>query len=361
MTHHGHEKHHRFSSLTRYARMLGFGDIHYKVDPKSGLEAIIAIHNTNLGPAIGGCRLYSYATHGQALKDVLRLAYGMTLKAAVVDLPHGGAKSVIIKPRMVKDREALFTSFGDFVEQMGGRYISAMDVGTTTDDMNTIATRTSHVIGTTTGSVVQGDPSPFTARGLFHGMEAAIKVKLNRKEFAGLTVAIQGGGKVGHGLAKHLHEAGAKIVIADVSKETLETFRDEFNAKIVSLDEIYDVDCDIFSPCAMGGTLNLDTINRLKAKIVAGCANNQLAHRKFDKLLAERGILYAPDFVVNAGGLIQAASMHDYADVNIAIKLVETLYDRTMEIFERAEKENALPYEVAEKIAIEKVRAAGKK
>lgn len=355
------EKAHPYSALSRYARMLGFGDIHHKIDRHSGLEAIIAVHNTNLGPAIGGCRYYEYTSHGLALKDVLRLAYGMTLKAAIVDLPHGGAKSVVIKPKQLKDREALFRSFGNFVEEMDGRYIAAMDVGTTTDDMNAIAERTSHVIGTTTGTVVQGDPSPFTARGLFRGMQAAIEVKLKRKDFEGLSVAIQGGGKVGYGLGKQLHAAGAKIYITDTRAETIIQFQNEFNATAVIPEEIYDVDCDIFSPCALGGTLNFDTINRIKAKIIAGCANNQLAHHKYGELLNARGILYAPDFVVNAGGLIQAATMHDYADVEIAKKKVEKLYELTLEILQRAQRETLLPFVVAEKMALEKVRNAQKK
>ncbi len=358
MASHKTESRHHFSALSRYARMLGYGEIHYKVDANTGLESIIAIHNTNLGPAIGGCRFYSYASHGQALKDVLRLAYGMTLKAAIVDLPHGGAKAVILKPKKPFNRAELFRSFGDFVEQMNGKYITAMDVGTQTDDMNIIAERTPHVIGTTTGSIVQGDPSPFTAAGVYHGMQAAIKVKFGHENFDGLTVAIQGGGKVGFSLATHLHAAGAKIIVADIKPEVCERFRDVFKAQVCDNDQIYDLECDIFAPCALGGSLNFDTIHRLNTKIVAGCANNQLAHHQVGKLLHERNILYCPDFVINAGGLIHAASMHDYADVTIAEHKIKKLYDRTLEILERATRENKLPYQVAETMAIEKIRNA---
>lgn len=345
-----------YSALKRYARMLGFGDIHYKLDNETGLEAIVAIHSTYRGPAIGGCRFHTYDTHGHALLDAIRLAFGMSLKNAVVDLPHGGAKSVIIKPRVVKDREALFRSFGDFVEQLNGRYITAMDVGTRTEDMNTIAQRTSHVIGTTTGKVVQGDPSPFTATGVWRGIQAAVQFKLGRDNVDGLHVALQGGGKVGYHLAKYLHQGGAKITVCDTRPETLDLFQQEFNANVVDLEAIYDVPCDIFSPCALGGTLNLNTINRLSANIIAGCANNQLAHVKYGELLHQKKVLYCPDFLINAGGVIQAASMHDYQDINIANKLVDKLYDRVMDVLVRAQSENKSTHVIAEKIAYERLK-----
>lgn len=347
--------HHRHGALMRYARMLGFGDIHTKIDPSTGLHAIIAIHNTQRGPAIGGCRLYDYRSAGLALKDALRLSYMMTLKAAASDLPHGGAKAVILKPLFIKDRDAIFRGFGDFVHEMNGRYITAMDVGTTTHDMDIIAERTPHVIGAAGIDSIQGDPSPYTANGVIRGIQAAVCFKLKRDSLEGIRVAVQGAGKVSYYLCEHLHEQGAKITVTDVKLEATQRFVDEFNAKVVTPEEIYDVDCDIFAPCAIGGTINRDTLNRLKATIIAGAANNQLAHRKYGVTAQKKGILYAPDFVINAGGLIQSAATHDYHDVSIANKLINQLYDRMITLFERAEKTNQPTTEIAELIAIEKL------
>lgn len=348
---------HTHEALMRYARILGFGDIHTKMDPTTGLRAIIAIHNTQLGPAIGGCRLYHYKSQGLALKDALRLSYMMTLKAAASDLPHGGAKAVIIKPPVIKDRDAIFRSFGDFVHEMNGRYITAMDIGTTTHDMDMIAERTPHVIGAAGTDEAQSDPSPFTGIGIMRGIQAAVKFKLGRDDIEGLRVAVQGGGKVAYYMCQLLHQQGAKITLCDAKPEATQRFVDEFNAYIVAPEEIYDVDCDIFSPCAIGGTINLNTLNRLTAKIIAGCANNQLAHRKYGEIAHERGILYAPDFVINAGGVIQAASIHDYHDIEIAKKLTEQIYDRMLTLFERAEQANKPTTDIAELIAIEKLNA----
>ncbi len=350
--------HHSYEALMRYARLLGFGDIHTKIDPATGLRSIIAIHSTKLGPAIGGCRFYRYKSNGLAMKDVLRLSYMMTLKAAASDLPHGGAKAVIIDHPGIKDRQALLRSFGDFIHDMNGRYITAMDIGTSTQDMDTIAERTPHVIGAAGMDKFQGDPSPFTSTGIWKGVLAAVKFKLKRENVDGLRIAIQGGGKVAYYLAQHLHQNGATITMCDPNQKAREKFADEFKAKIVELNDIYDVDCDIFSPCAVGGTINLDTLNRIKAKIIAGAANNQLAHRKYGELAHKRGILYAPDFVINSGGLIQAASIHDFHDVNIANKKVDKIYGRMLALFERSAKTNLPTMEVAEQIAKEKLMQA---
>lgn len=344
---------HRHGALMRYARALGFGDIHTKIDAKTGLSAIIAIHSTDLGPAIGGCRLHSYRSSGQAMKDVLRLSYMMTLKAAVSGLPHGGAKSVILKPAVIKDRPALFRAFGDFVHEMNGRYISAMDVGTTTQDMEYIAERTPHVIGTSS----QGDPSPFTAQGVFRSIQAAVKFKFNRDDLEGLHVALQGAGKVASTLAKQLHQHGAKITVCDIQDSAAQMLAEECSGDVVDCGAIYDVDCDIFAPCALGGTINLDSIQRITASIIAGAANNQLAHKKYGQMLHEKGVLYAPDFVVNAGGLIQAASLHDYQDITKANRLIDRLYDNMLALFERAAKLNQPTTETAELIARERLLA----
>ena len=349
------DRYHSHESLMRYAQMLGVADIHIKNDFKVGLQSIIAIHSTKRGPAIGGCRFFEYSSMGLALKDVMRLSYMMTLKAAVSNLPHGGAKAVILKPRVITDRKALFHSFGDFVHDMNGRYITAMDIGTTTKDMDIIADRTPHVIGAAGTDKLQSDPSPFTSSGVFQGIKAAVKFKWNRDDVEGLHIAIQGAGKTAYYLAQLLHQHGATISICDLKSKVTETFIEKFGATVVGYENIYDVQCDVFSPCAIGGIINLNTLNRIKAPIIAGPANNQLAHRKYGAIAQQRGFLYAPDYVINSGGLIQAASIHDYHNVDIAERLIEKLYDRLLELFERAAKENKPTTEVADLIAKEKL------
>ena len=349
---------HSHESLMRYAQMLGVSDIHIKNDSKIGLRAIIAIHSTKRGPAIGGCRFFEYSSMGLALKDVMRLSYMMTLKAAVSDLPHGGAKAVILKSRVISDRKTLFHSFGDFVHDMNGRYITAMDIGTNTKDMDIISDRTPHVIGAAGTDTLQSDPSPFTSNGVFQGIKAAVKFKWGRDNVEGLHIAIQGAGKTAYYLAKLLHQHGATISICDPKSEATEIFIEEFEATVVRYEDIYDVQCDIFSPCAIGGIINLNTLNRIKAPIIAGSANNQLAHRKYGAIAQQRGFLYAPDYVINSGGLIQAASVHDHHNIDIAKRLIKKLYARLLELFERAAKENKPTTEIADLIAKEKLTAA---
>ena len=339
----------------RYARILGFGEIHIKLDPNTGLHAIIAIHSTKRGPAIGGCRFYHYRSAGLAIKDDIRLAYMMTLKAASSDLPQGGPKSVILQPPVIQDRDALFREFGDFIHEMNGRYITALDVGTTTHDMDIIAERTPHVIGAAGTDKIQSDPSPYTADGIIRGIQAAVLFKMKRNTLEGIRVAVQGAGKVAYYLCQHLHQQGAQITVTDVKLDATQPFVEEFNARVVAPEAIYDVDCDIFSPCAIGGTINLDTLRRIKARIIAGSANNQLAHHEYGVVAQKKGILYAPDFVINAGGLIQAAAIHDYHDISIANQLISQLYDRMLRLFERAAQTNQPTHEIAELIAIEKL------
>ena len=349
--------HYTHKGLIRYARMLGFGDIHTRIDSNTGLHAIIAIHSTKRGPAIGGCRFYSYPSIDLALKDAIRLSHMMTLKAAFADLPHGGAKAVILNPSTIKNRKMLFRSFGDFVHDMNGRYITAMDIGTTTQDMDIIAECTPHVIGAAGTDELQSDPSPFTSRGIFLGMKAAVKFKLNCDTVEGLHVAIQGGGKTAYNLARLLHQAGATISMCDTKLEVAQQFADEFQARVVAPETIYDVPCDVFSPCAIGGVINLNTLNRLQTSIIAGSANNQLAHQKYGIIAHQRGFLYAPDYVINAGGLIQAASVHDYHDIDIANRLIDNLYNRLLELFDRSVKENIPTTKVADLMAKEKLAA----
>lgn len=339
----------------RYAKLLGYGDVHVKRDTATGLHSIIAIHNTNRGPALGGTRCYAYETAGQALKDVLQLGYMMTLKAAISDLPHGGGKSVIIKPPQINDRDALFRSFGDFVHEQNGRYIAAIDVGTQTHDMDIVATRTPYVIGAADMHEGHSDPATHTALGVLRGIQASAQFKLNKANLNGLHIVIQGAGHVGYTLAKLLAEQDCQISISDPDTVAVQRCVTEFAATAVACDVIYDVDCDIFSPCALGGILNLKTINRLHCSIIAGSANNQLAHRKYAHLLDEKNILYAPDFLINSGGLINAALVYDSADEILATQHIMRLYETTLQIYERAAREHLPTTRVAEQIALEKI------
>ena len=275
---------------------------------KAGLKAIIAVHNTNLGPAIGGCRLFPYASYDDALFDVLRLSRGMSHKNAVAGLPHGGGKGVIIADPSMKT-EAMFEAFGEAVNNLGGDYITAEDVNTDCDDALIMMRKTKHICGLPMNS---GDPSPFTARGVWQGIRATAKVALGRDDLEGLTIAVQGLGKVGYDLCRHLHNSGAKLIIANRSNKAMaEKAVEEFGAKIVGTDEIYAQECDIFSPNAMGAILNPTTIPQLKCKAVAGGANNQILDDASGEALKARGIFYAPDFVINGGGVINAAAEVD--------------------------------------------------
>lgn len=342
-------------SLFRYAELLNYGDVHVKFDPKTGLRAIVAIHNLKLGPAIGGCRFVHYPSVNDAIEDALRLGYMMSYKAAISNLPHGGAKAVIIKPKIVKDRKKFLHAFGDFVEELGGKYITAMDSGTSEADMDIIAERTQYVT-CTSASGAGGDPSPTTALGVLRGIEAAVKFKLNRDTLEDIHVSLQGVGHVGYYLAKDLHERGARLTVCDVNPLAVERCVEEFGASVCGVNEVYDIKADVFAPCALGKILNLDTIKRLQVKIIAGCANNQLAHHKHGKFLQDHGILYAPDFVINAGGLIYVSAIYDHADPERGIQEVRDIYQTVMPIFERSEHENISTNQIAEKMAADKLR-----
>jgi len=346
--------HTALDGLFRYADFLNFGQVHIKFDHKTGLKAIIAVHHLKRGPAIGGCRLIHYSTTDAALEDALRLGYMMSFKAAISNLKHGGAKAVLIKPKVIKDRKAYLEAFADFVHELDGRYITAVDSGTSPEDMDIIQKRTPYVT-CTTSSGVGGDPSPQTAFGVRRGIEAAVRFKLDRENLEGIHVAIQGAGHVGYYLAKELYECGARLTMCDVNQKSLQRCVDEFGAVICPPDAIYDVKADVFAPCALGAVLNLHTIKRLRMPIVAGSANNQLAHQHHGVLLHERGILYAPDFLINAGGLIYVAAAYDHANIELAKKQVGNIYDSVMDIFVRAQNENAATNEIAERIALERL------
>lgn len=343
-----------YDSLMRYADYLGYGEIHTKIDGETGLKAIVAIHNLNRGPAIGGCRMISYQTTDRAVEDVLRLGHMMSYKAAINNLPHGGAKSVIIKPKVVKDRKALFEKFGEFINDLGGRYVTAVDSGTNTEDMDIIATKTNFVTcHSASGS--DSDPSPLTALGVRRAIEAAAKFKLGRENIEGLHVAIQGAGQVGYYLAKELYDLGAKITVTDINKTAIERCVNEFKADVCHPDEIYDIEADVFAPCALGATLNKKTIERLKTPIVAGSANNQLAHHHYGAQLFDKGILYAPDFLINAGGLIHVSVMYGHGNFDESNKQIRDIYNTVYDIFERSEKEQRATNEIAENIARERL------
>ena len=345
-----------YNALTRYAKMLGFGEIHTKIDNKTGLHAIIAVHNTKLGPALGGCRFYSYKAPELALKDALRLAYGMTLKAAACRLPQGGAKAVILKPKNLTDRAAIFRSFGDFVNELSGRYITAVDVGSTVEDMTTIYERTPFVSGAKGPGRVDEDPSHSTARGIFRAIQAAVKFKFKKNDLSNIHVVVQGVGHAGYHLVKDLANAGAKVTISDINQNAVKKCVDEFGVATVAPDQVETIPCDIFAPCAMGGTITQDFIHHTHAKIIAGSANNQLAHHGNALTMQTRGVLYLPDFLINSGGLINASMTYIYQDLKIAYEKVDKIYDVTMTMLERAEKSGKTPAMIAEEMAFERLR-----
>ncbi len=282
----------------------------YCHDKHSGLKAIIAIHNTVLGPALGGCRMWHYASEEEAVTDVLRLSRGMTYKAAVAGLNLGGGKAVIIGDPKTMKSEALFRAFGRFVQSLSGRYITAEDVGTTVHEMISVHQETDHVTGLPPSLGGLGDPSPVTALGVFHGMRAALLKTFANDSFKGRKIVMQGVGQVGLHLIEHLAEAGAEIIVADIDENRLKKAKALCSAiQFVSIHEVYDVPCDIFAPCALGGSINPKTIERLRCAIVAGCANNVLLSEEEDcAALIAKNILYVPDFVINAGGLISVVN-----------------------------------------------------
>lgn len=329
-------------------------------DDKSGLKAIIAVHNSNLGPALGGCRMWPYASEEEAIRDVLRLSRGMTYKSAMANLKLGGGKSVIIgNPRTQKTPE-LLAAFARALEQLNGRYIAAEDSGTSVADMKTMAQFTRHVAGIhdkpSDEGTRSGDPSPATAYGTFIGIQAAVKERLGRDSLEGLRVAVQGVGNVGYDLARQLKEAGAQLWVTDIHREPLVLASRELGATVVAPEEIFSLDVDVFAPCALGAILNDSTIPQLKAKIVAGAANNQLAEARHGLELMKRGILYAPDYVINAGGIIDVYHERIGFDRSALLKHIEGIHDNLMEVFERARKEERPTGEVADAIAEERFK-----
>jgi len=320
---------------------------------QTGLKAIIAVHNTNLGPALGGCRMWAYENDEAAIRDVLRLSKGMTYKAAVAGLPLGGGKSVIIGDKKTKTAD-MMRAMGRAVDSLGGRYIVAEDVGTTVEDMGHIGSQTKHVVGMAGGS---GDPSPMTALGTFTGLKSAVRYRLGKNDLKGLKVAVQGLGNVGYHLCRHLHEAGAKLYVTDMAADKVDSAAREFGATPVALNAIYDTDAEVFAPCALGGILNDEIIPRLKAQIVAGAANNQLAETRHGDVLRQKQILYSPDFVINAGGLISVYYEHlsrstgKPFDRQSVLDQVAKIGDTLDSIFKRSDSEGISAGLAADRVA----------
>ena len=321
--------------------------VSFYTDQATGLKSIIAIHDTTLGPAVGGCRMWNYASDEEALTDVLRLSRGMTYKNAVAGLKMGGGKSIIIGNAQTDKTPELFYAFGRAVHTLGGRYYSAEDVGITTQDIMHANQETPYMAGLEGKS---GDPSPFTALGTFLGIKAAVKYQLGKDSLVGIKVAIQGLGHVGYYLCKHLHQAGAKLIVTDLNQQSLTRVANEFNATVVGLDEIYSQDVDVYAPCALGATINDQTIDVFKASIIAGCANNQLAEVRHGEILKEKGILYAPDYVINAGGIINVSFENDY-DLNKSTAKVEQIYGTLTDIFKEASAQKVQTAQIADELA----------
>jgi len=326
-------------------------------DAETGLRAIIAIHDTTLGPAAGGCRMWPYSSATEALTDVLRLSRAMTYKNALAGLPLGGGKSVIIGNAQTQKTPKLLAAFARHVEMLGGRYWTAEDVGIGTRDVEEgFARGTKYIFGLTRHT---GDPAPFTARGGFEGMRAAVEHKLGRKSLSGLRVAVQGVGNVGSELCRLLQEAGASLVVSDVNQAAVQRAVEAFGAHPVDPDAIYDADVDVFAPCALGGVINDATIPRLRATVVSGVANNQLAHARHGRELHARGVLYAPDFLVNAGGMHNASGdILGRYDPKDAMRRVVHIYEVARETFARSAATGRPPETVAEELARQRISEA---
>ena len=333
--------------------------VHFFEDAASGLKAIIAIHSSALGPAAGGCRMWPYATGEQALRDALRLSQGMSFKNAMASLPLGGGKSVIWGNAKTDKSPALFEAFGRAIESLNGRYYTAEDVGVTTTDMALVASQTKYVAGLDTGAAASGDPSPITAGGVYRGIKTCAERAFGSADLSGRTIAVQGVGSVGGYLCDHLAQEGARLFVCDIDQETVTRVCERTGASRVNTDDIYDVDADIFSPNALGAVINKATLGRLKVKVVAGGANNQLASPDMDSALREAGILYAPDYVINGGGIINVAAeiSGEYSRSWVMDKL-DVLIETLGEVLDEALKASLPTNLVAERIARQRIAAA---
>ncbi len=353
------EKEH--ASIDLFETMAGKGheQVIFCNNTDVGLKAIIAIHDTTLGPALGGLRMWPYETEQDALNDVLRLSRGMTYKAAVSGLNLGGGKAVIIGDPRKDKTEALFRAFGKFIDSLNGRYITAEDVGIDVNDMEFLFQETNNVVGVHTVHGGSGDPSPFTAFGTTQGIRAALQRVFGDDDIGKYSFAVQGAGHVGHHLVRLLREEGAKVFVTDINEESVAEAV-EMGAEAVGLDDIYDCDVDVFSPCALGAVINENTIPRLKCKIIAGAANNQLANDEAGIEVQERGILYAPDYAVNAGGLMNVSIEFEGYSKERALRMTRTIYYNLKRIFEIAERDGIPTYRASNRMAEERIAILGK-
>ena len=325
-----------------------------------GLKAIIAIHNTSLGPALGGTRMWNYENEEEALVDVLRLSKGMTYKAAAAGLNLGGGKAVIIGDPKKHKTEALFRAFGTYVNSLHGKYITAEDVGTTVHDMEYVFMETPYVTGIPVAFGGSGDPSPYTAHGVLMGIKAAVKQQLKTDSLKGVRVAVQGLGNVGSNLVDYLQKEGADITVADIDTEKVKLLAEKYGAKTADANDIIFSDCDVFAPCALGAVINDQSLAKLNCKIVAGGANNQLAEPQHGEALKELGILYAPDYVINAGGLMNVFVELEGYSAERAIQKTTQVYDNLMQVFAIAEEEDIATHRAANRLAERRIDLIGK-
>ena len=346
------DEHSVFSQLDAF----GHQKVIYCSDPSTGLKAIIAIHDTTLGPALGGTRMQPYKSEHEALQDVLRLSRSMTYKSAITGLNLGGGKAVIIGDSRLHKSEALMRRFGRFIENLNGSFITAEDVGTNPRDMEYIRMETKHVTGIPESIGGSGDPSPVTAKGVFMGIKACLKEHFGNDSLAGKSIAVQGIGQVGENLVGLLRNENAKVYISDIDEDRLRQVAQKYGATAVANNNLFDLDIDVYSPCALGATVNTETINRLKCSIIAGSANNQLADEVVHGcMLLEKGIMYAPDYLINAGGLINCYSEIAGFNKKKTLQMAENIYDATRRVLQKSKLENIPTNEAANKIAEKRI------
>jgi leucine dehydrogenase len=340
---------------------MGHEEVVFFSDPTCNLKAIVAIHDTTLGPALGGTRMWPYKNEDEAVEDALRLAKGMTYKAAISGLNLGGGKAVIIGDPKVDKSEALFRSYGRFIESLNGRYITAEDVNTTVEDIEHIFLETNNVVGVARIHGGSGNPAPYTALGVLRGMEAACFKTYGSNSLKGKVVAIQGVGAVGFELAKLLNDAGAKMIYTDIGQESIARMKEKFpNAEFVPTEQIFEVPCDIYAPCALGASINDKTIGKLKCKIVCGSANNQLAEDRHGVELKERKILYAPDYLINAGGLMNVSIEFEGWSDNKSRRMIDSIYKTALSIFKVSDEQNISCNHAADVLADRRIASIAK-
>ncbi|MGG0642927.1 Glu/Leu/Phe/Val dehydrogenase [Sporosarcina gallistercoris] len=346
--------------IIKYMETYDYEQLVICQDKTTGLKAFIAIHDTTLGPALGGTRMWTYASEEEAIEDALRLARGMTYKNAAAGLNLGGGKAVIMGNPKTDKNDEMFRAFGRFIEGLNGRYITAEDVGTTEQDMDLIHLETDYVTGVSAEFGSSGNPSPVTALGVYVGMKAAAKEAFGDDSLKGKTIAVQGVGNVAYTMCEYLHEEGAKLIVTDINEEAVQRAVDNFGATAVGINEIYGVEADIFSPCALGAVINDDTIPQFKAKVIAGSANNQLKNPEHGDKIHEMGFVYAPDYVINSGGVINVADELDGYNRERALKKVNTIYDTIEKIFAISKRDHIPSYVAADRLAEERIERVAK-